>query len=209
MFFSRIIVDANQQSARRLLIDRQALHAAVASVQQRGVSSDEGRVLWRLDHVNTRRPPVLYVVSPFDPQMDNLCAQLSPDRPPDVLDYSVILDKIDHGQEYRFRAQLNCTRSISQPGEGRSKKTGHTAPKYQREWLETRAPAAGMELVTDTIAVQSVPLTFGRDGKRCRISTAVFEGRLRVVDPQTLRRVLTNGLGSARGYGCGLFTLAP
>ncbi|MGW5095675.1 type I-E CRISPR-associated protein Cas6/Cse3/CasE [Streptomyces nodosus] len=39
--------------------------------------------------------------------------------------------------------------------------------------------------------------------------TVTFDGRLEVTDPQLLRRVLTQGIGKAKAYGCGLLTLAP
>ncbi|GFH35599.1 type I-E CRISPR-associated protein Cas6/Cse3/CasE [Streptomyces pacificus] len=41
------------------------------------------------------------------------------------------------------------------------------------------------------------------------VATATFEGRLEITDPDALRRALTQGIGRARAYGCGLLTLAP
>ncbi|QKV71350.1 type I-E CRISPR-associated protein Cas6/Cse3/CasE [Streptomyces harbinensis] len=41
------------------------------------------------------------------------------------------------------------------------------------------------------------------------LSTATFEGRLRVTDPATFTDRLLNGIGPAKAYGCGLLTLAP
>ncbi|WP_328403921.1 type I-E CRISPR-associated protein Cas6/Cse3/CasE [Streptomyces sp. NBC_00390] len=38
--------------------------------------------------------------------------------------------------------------------------------------------------------------------------TVTFDGRLEVSDPDALRRTLTQGLGKAKAYGCGLMTLA-
>ncbi|MFD3442358.1 type I-E CRISPR-associated protein Cas6/Cse3/CasE [Streptomyces sp. NPDC058685] len=45
--------------------------------------------------------------------------------------------------------------------------------------------------------------------KPVTIVTVTFDGRLEVTDPQALRRTLTQGIGRARAYGCGLITLAP
>lgn len=47
------------------------------------------------------------------------------------------------------------------------------------------------------------------DGPRVTLSTATFEGRLRVIDPDALRAALLGGIGPAKGYGQGLLTLAP
>lgn len=49
----------------------------------------------------------------------------------------------------------------------------------------------------------------GRRDKPVAVVTVTFEGRLEVTDPDALRRTLTQGIGRARAYGCGLLTLAP
>lgn len=51
----------------------------------------------------------------------------------------------------------------------------------------------------------------GGDEKTCRVvlSTATFDGALRVTDPDLARRTLLDGVGPAKAYGCGLLTLAP
>ncbi|SNX88709.1 CRISPR-associated Cse3 family protein [Streptomyces sp. TLI_55] len=49
----------------------------------------------------------------------------------------------------------------------------------------------------------------GKAGPRVTLSTATFEGRLRVTDPDALRATLLGGIGPAKGYGQGLLTLAP
>ena len=36
-----------------------------------------------------------------------------------------------------------------------------------------------------------------------------FDGSLTVTDPEKLRHALSNGIGRAKGYGCGMLTLAP
>ncbi|MDO0929777.1 MobF family relaxase [Streptomyces sp. TG1A-8] len=48
-----------------------------------------------------------------------------------------------------------------------------------------------------------------RQDKPVTVVTVTFEGRLEVTDPDALRRALTQGIGRARAYGCGLLTLAP
>ncbi|MEW1725059.1 type I-E CRISPR-associated protein Cas6/Cse3/CasE [Streptomyces sp. NPDC093109] len=45
--------------------------------------------------------------------------------------------------------------------------------------------------------------------RRVKVVTVTFDGRLEVTDPEALRRTLTQGLGKAKAYGCGLMTLVP
>ncbi|MFI6713611.1 type I-E CRISPR-associated protein Cas6/Cse3/CasE [Nonomuraea sp. NPDC050478] len=41
------------------------------------------------------------------------------------------------------------------------------------------------------------------------LSTATFEGKLRVTDTAAFTERLLGGIGPAKSYGCGLLTLAP
>ena len=40
------------------------------------------------------------------------------------------------------------------------------------------------------------------------IGRVTYEGMLQVTDPDPLRQAMTQGIGRARAYGCGLLTLA-
>ena len=48
----------------------------------------------------------------------------------------------------------------------------------------------------------------GDNRRRVHIATARYRGTLEVTDPDKLRATLVDGIGRARGYGCGLLTLA-
>ncbi|MFC8270141.1 type I-E CRISPR-associated protein Cas6/Cse3/CasE [Streptomyces cinereoruber] len=48
-----------------------------------------------------------------------------------------------------------------------------------------------------------------RRGKPVTLVTVTYDGRLEITDPDLMRRTLTQGLGKAKAYGCGLMTLAP
>ncbi|GIG63184.1 type I-E CRISPR-associated protein Cas6/Cse3/CasE [Longispora fulva] len=41
------------------------------------------------------------------------------------------------------------------------------------------------------------------------LTTATFEGFMRVTDPRLLETAMLNGIGPSKAYGCGLLTLAP
>ncbi|MEU5242668.1 type I-E CRISPR-associated protein Cas6/Cse3/CasE [Streptomyces asoensis] len=70
---------------------------------------------------------------------------------------------------------------------------------------ETLAAAPAVSLIARNV------LRFSKHtgGPRVTVSTATFQGRLRVTDPDALRNALLTGIGPAKGYGQGLLTLAP
>ena len=86
----------------------------------------------------------------------------------------------------------------------------------QLNWLLENAPRHGFSVSSDDIVtarvIESHLLSFQRNSHQSRnmvrITTARFEGELTVVDAAALRHTLMNGIGRARGYGCGLLTLA-
>jgi CRISPR system Cascade subunit CasE len=97
---------------------------------------------------------------------------------------------------------------------GRGRRHGHVTVAQQTQWFHARAERAGFTLVDgsagepDLVVRARRTLRFDRRGRQVTLSTALFEGTLDVVDPQRLRSVLVAGIGPAKGYGCGLMTLA-
>ncbi len=120
----------------------------------------------------------------------------------------------------------------------RSQRFGHVTPSQQMAWLEQRSAKHGFSIPplrsssrdgglssngfapngTDVQGGPAVELdalvsgrhrsVFRRQEGRVTIVTTEFMGHLQVVDAKALRRTLTNGIGHARAYGCGLLTLA-
>ncbi|WP_030894736.1 MULTISPECIES: type I-E CRISPR-associated protein Cas6/Cse3/CasE [Streptomyces] len=95
----------------------------------------------------------------------------------------------------------------------RCERAGFTIPQVRA----AAAPAPGLALEEETEPAPDAVLT-RRDVHRFRkkkhgapitLSTASFQGRLRVTDVETLRTSLLAGIGPAKAYGCGLLTLAP
>lgn len=76
-------------------------------------------------------------------------------------------------------------------------------------------PGDRYELTVGDTRTLSFDKSSGPDGKRSRqgkpvtVVTVTFDGRLEITDPDAMRRTLTQGIGRARAYGCGLLTLAP
>ncbi|MBL8511829.1 MAG: type I-E CRISPR-associated protein Cas6/Cse3/CasE [Betaproteobacteria bacterium] len=72
----------------------------------------------------------------------------------------------------------------------------------QREWL-LRKLASAAEL--EAVSVLPHQLLFFRKGRMGgKLVTVTFEGVLKVHDPDQLLSLLENGVGPAKGFGCGL-----
>ncbi|MCX4657349.1 type I-E CRISPR-associated protein Cas6/Cse3/CasE [Streptomyces microflavus] len=77
-------------------------------------------------------------------------------------------------------------------------------PEEDQDLSAGSAGAAVAVVSRDTLR-----FTKRKDGPPVTLSTATFEGRLRVIDPDALRSTLLHGIGPAKGYGQGFLTLAP
>ncbi len=85
-----------------------------------------------------------------------------------------------------------------------------TDPVKQRLWL-TRKMAEAAEL--DEVQVCELPpIQFRKPREDFRsgcIRPLLYVGRLRVLDSEKMSRLITEGIGPAKGFGCGLLTLTP
>lgn len=139
---------------------------------------------------------------------------------------------------FRLVANPVVSRSKIKNDRGESKRIGHLTELQQAAWLigkeayrgletpvpelfqkaeSSRAERNGFSIAIDgklgipqLVVSDSRKISFAGGGKR-RISlvTARYDGVLEVTDGDLLRRALVNGIGHAKGFGCGMMTLAP
>ncbi|MFD6345022.1 type I-E CRISPR-associated protein Cas6/Cse3/CasE [Streptomyces roseolus] len=108
----------------------------------------------------------------------------------------------------------------------RGYRLAHRTATHQLGWLLAKTPRLGFEIPAalgdngaqsdepssaDVLLTARNQLRFRKNSseRQITLSTATFEGRLRVTDPTALRAALLEGIGPAKSYGCGLLTLAP
>jgi CRISPR system Cascade subunit CasE len=73
-----------------------------------------------------------------------------------------------------------------------------------------KASVCGFELTDgefDVIETRLLRFRRARKESFVEINTAVFEGRLKVTDSELFNHALTQGIGRAKAYGCGLLTV--
>jgi CRISPR system Cascade subunit CasE len=211
MHLTRFEINPARRDARTMLASPQRMHAAVLAAFPE--SRDDGRILWRLDE--GRHDVVLYVVSPDKPDLTHLVETIG--RPTygwQTRDYGPFLDRIDAGERWAFRLRANPVHNVRTGEGGRGKRVGHVTAEQQTTWLHRQAQRYGFFVVNgsadapDLVLRDRRTLRFDRRGRTVTLSTAVFEGTLQVEDPAAVREALVDGIGPAKGYGCGLLTLA-
>lgn len=216
MHLTQFEINAARRGARGLLSSPQRMHAAVLScfTSAERDPTAEGRILWRVDQRGTQT--LLYLASPHRPDLTNLAEQAGwPTKQTwRIGDYARLLDRLAPGDEWAFRLTANPVHSGRKEGAERSQRFGHVTVAQQETWLTTRAERLGFAINVgahkelDLIIRDRRTQRFQRDGRTVTLATATYEGRLTVTEPDALRVALTCGIGPAKGYGCGLLTLA-
>lgn len=227
MYLSRIKLNPARREARHVLASPHVLHAAVLAGFPDPSPRESGRVLWRLD-VDANRATV-YIVSPERPDLTHLAAQAgwpSLSESWEVRAYTPALDRLEQGQRYGFRLTANPVHSARHPGDERGKVYGHVTIAQQERWLLDRQERLGFDITPaperlhaldgtdlpatpDLFVSRSGTLSFSRRETRVTLRVATYDGTLTVTDAEAFRHALTHGIGRAKGYGCGLMTIAP
>ena len=209
--FTRIYLNPRKRGGRKLLTNPEAMHAAVRAAFPPDIDTRDSRVLWRTDSQGDEH--VLYIVGPETPDATHIVEQAGWDtRPPQSADYGRLQDSLMKGQQWAFELVANPVSSKAGARGTRGKVVAHVTAEQQIAWLTQRAEAAGFTVLDDARVVGRERLSFSKGpeakSRRISVSTARFSGTLEVTDVDALRSTLTQGIGRARAYGCGLLTLA-
>ena len=146
-----------------------------------------------------------------------------PDWDAAFMDFPVLSDAIEcksfelnlqMGSKYRFRLRANPTvkKKVSHDGEVKKSRLGLISEEDQVKWLERKFEAAGSELLSIQIIPQGLQYSKKNPAKQNESQShlaVLFEGVLTNREPGLLLQALEKGIGSAKGFGFGLLSLAP
>jgi len=131
--------------------------------------------------------------------------------PPQV---KVFEPSFEHGRKYRFRLLANPTRKIdTKTGPDGKKRNGKRvavpADKLE-EWMYIRSERAGFFIDKDSLSVKPsyVYINNSKDGKGQQLRAARYEGIISISDPVKFKEAVVSGIGSGKGYGFGLISVA-
>jgi CRISPR system Cascade subunit CasE len=216
MHLSRFEFNTARRGARDLLSSPHRLHGAVSKAFPHASREPTaaGRILWRLDE--RHHQALLYIVSPHVPDLTHIVevAGWPTTNTWDTRPYSPLLGRLAAGGHWAFRLTANPTRNRRTDDDARSQRFAHITVAQQTDWLIERSARNGFRLVTgfgnqpDVAVHRRRTWRFTRDGATVTLAMATFEGTLEIIDPTAFRHSLTHGIGPAKGYGCGLLTLA-
>lgn len=225
MYISRIELAVRRIEAMRLASSPYRLHAAVEASMpgQKDCQDEMGRILWRIDGAPREDAIWLYIVSPKQPDLESIAMQTGDFDSCSwaTKDYDPVLRHLQAGQVWQFRLKANPARKV-RVDRGRAERPGvvgtiqgHVTETQQRFWLSERAERNGFAICRDGEGNERMRVSqrrreeFQRGDQKVTLATAQYDGLLEVTDVDMFKQMLTCGLGRAKGFGCGLMTIAP
>lgn len=233
MYLSRLILNPRNAQARKEIALPYQLHRTllnafpVGRAEQPRSEVDSFGVLFRLEQSERDGSIRVLVQSKVAPDWRFLQGKqdarrqpyllppelLPDDRPNPAVTEFHLAEKLRVGQILAFRLRANPTRRLGKAaGKDQGKRVGIYDEESQIRWLERKAEAGGFRILS---------LTVRRDGKlrdyiprqddaptKLELLSVQFDGLLQVLDPQLLITTVESGVGSAKGFGFGLLSLA-
>lgn len=210
LFLSRLILDPASRQVQRELANPYELHRTLMHAFPDDVSSTL-RLLYRLE--TNRQPPflVLLVQSTLPPNWQVLPQAKYFLIPPQTksLDGS-----FEPGSRFVFRLLANPTKRTrsdveDQPG----KRVALLHPQEQEAWLHRKAEHGGFDVLAVNLTQLDHQLAYKRRTESNQVlrithQAVRFDGMLQVKDSELFEETVTLGIGSAKGFGFGLLSLA-
>jgi len=219
MYLSRLILNPRSRQVQRELADPYEMHRTICRAFPGAIFQDNqpSGILFRVDIHPHTGVPTLLVQSHEMPDWSFL---LAPEKnyllPTDALPLDMenlavkeVQLTLNAGQVLAFRLRANPTKRLK---EG-AKRVGLVREEEQLAWLRRKIEMAGGVLVSAQLAGQAnlrgKLFTEKDDERRMRFISAQFDGVLQVKNPDLLVKTIGAGIGSGKGLGFGLLSLAP
>lgn len=214
MYLSRLILNPGSRRVQREVAEPYQMHRSVMRAFPPSLGGTGERVLFRVDAGPRSETLTLLVQSWALPDwswLDERAArgylQPVPGPNPAVKAFEL---QLSAGQVLSFRLRANPTARRKQE-DGEHKRVGLYREEEQVAWLRRKGEASGfrvLSVATGGGEVVAGAAGSGDDRHDLKLLAVQFDGTLQVTDPERLRQAVAHGVGSGKGFGFGLLSLA-
>ena len=209
MYLSRLKLDTSIRKTCELMIQPYTLHQAVYRAFPDRADGGPGRVLYRIDMDRRSESISLIVQSEKSPDWER--ADYLRECLFDREECKSFTPSVAGGMCLRFRLRANPSVKRQAEGKKNGYRLGLLREEDQLQWLQRKADTSGFTLVNCRVIPEGIVRADKNltDKDKVRHYGIVFEGVLKVIDPDQFLGTLGNGIGSAKGFGFGLLSVAP
>ena len=221
MYLSRLFLNPRSRQVCSEVARPYQMHKTILRAFPDNLPADE-RVLFRLEEHPRTGMLMALVQSQSEPNWQHLSSERAT---PYLLPESQLPSHLQHnpdtkqitlqfqtGQRLAFRLYAKSTKKIKVEGKKNGRRVELYKEEDQHKWLERKFEAAGASLLGGRVAkAGKVKGKQNRSGERNELTFfgVRFNGVLQVADPEKLQHAINNGIGSGKGIGFGLLSVAP
>jgi CRISPR system Cascade subunit CasE len=203
MYYTQIAFNPANRHAIRVLNDVYEQHRFIMSGFKNYDAQKVGRVLYRMEITDEGGLSAIVqsIVSPtYDSGLPHSGA-IAATKTKHVLFAGKAEPEFKNGGSYRFRLRANTVVTRER------KRIGLIREEALRKWFEERTEGIGVSLQGYGVVDEGY-LRGDKDGENMMFKIARYEGTLLVQDGKTFSAAFVGGFGHAKGFGCGLISLA-
>lgn len=219
MHLSRLLLNPRSNEVRRDFSNVHNLHRRVlcAFPDERLQSArSHFQVLFRSEF-SPEGAPLLLVQSEAEPRwgaLPNSYLEASFEPNPATKPLAGLLERVAAGSAWRFRLRANPTKRVRTGTSVAGRRVGVWGHEPLMQWLARRAESSGFRPAASSWqhcarVAEERRVSGSRNGAKLTFASALFEGTLQVTDKERFLSALKHGIGSAKGYGFGLLSVAP
>lgn len=192
-----------------MLINPYTMHQAVYRAFPEQSDDGPGRVLYRIDQAQRSGTVSLLVQSEKAPDWNK--SEYLRECLLEEIESKPFTPSVVGEQRLYFRLRANPSVKKQAKDKKNGYRLGLLREEDQVQWLQRKADASGFTLVNCRVITEGIVRADKNhtDQDKVRHYGIVFEGVLKVIDPDLFLSTLGNGIGSAKGFGFGLLSIAP
>lgn len=201
IYLSQLILNPRSRQVQSELANPYEMHRTLLKAFGDGPKDlEEARYLFRVEDVPNTSTSRVLVQSRTVPDWNPLTS--TPGYLAEPAQCKTVSPAFKPGQRLVFRLRANPT--VRHDG----KRCPLLSEEAQLEWLERKAGEGGFVLCSVTAHHEPCVRFRKSEGNQTTLNAVRFEGLLLVRDPEQLVATLEAGIGSAKGFGFGLLSLA-
>jgi len=200
IYLSKLVLNPASRQVQAELRDPYQMHRTLAKAFGADGDFERARCLFRIDELRSSGALYLLVQSLAPPNWERLTA--SARYLQDAPQVTTFEPRLAEGQRLAFRLHANPTVKRERKrylisGEG-----------GQLDWLRRKGEQHGFALLSARVSDAQTFCSQTAAGQRAQLVGVRFDGLLCVTDAQALVGAVAHGIGSGKGFGFGLLSLA-
>ena len=208
MFLAKLVINERNRKVQKDLgnahkFHQQIMQAFPNEANQHVKENWNPRQEWNILFRHEPDSNIVLVQSAIEPDWSQLPQEYLQKHVTKSINYTA--EKFAPGQVFQFRLRANPSKRDQET----RKTVGFLKQADQLTWLERQSDRFGFRIHSTTVIPS--PNVFGQKGKGSspiRVTTALFQGILKVTDSVSFTKAVCEGIGRGKSYGCGLLSVA-